>query len=112
MIKFEDDKALLCPLCGGNNLHQCAVHVWQREEDSETGTYTCANNAASNVQFDADMGGNPSRRRSGLTIEFECESCNGAPPPFQNPADSSTKSYLHIVQHKGTTYLSWNKPPI
>ena len=105
--------ALLCPQCGGNNLHQGAVHVWQRSsEESKTGAYSCADHARSNVQYDADMGGNPSLRRDGMTIEFECENCNGAPPPHENPAFAERKSYLHIVQHKGTTYLSWNKPPI
>jgi hypothetical protein len=104
--------ALLCPQCGGNNLHQGAVHVWQRSnEDSENGTYVCAQNSISQVQFDANMGGNPSRRRDGMTIEFECENCGGGPVPHQNPADTK-KSYLHIVQHKGTTYLSWDKVPI
>jgi hypothetical protein len=68
----------------------------------------CAQNSGSQIQFDADMGGNPSSRRDGITIEFECENCNGAPPPQQNPAFGLSKNYLHIVQHKGTTYLSWN----
>lgn len=48
---------------------------------------------------------NPSSRRQGLSIEFECEMCHGdmddgkknTLPPFQ----------LAILQHKGNTYIEW-----
>jgi hypothetical protein len=111
-IDNTEQGALVCPTCKGHNLHQGAVHVWQRyTEDATTGTYTCADHKSSRVETEADMEGNPSRRRDGMTIEFECESCFGQPTPHANPADQK-KNYLHIVQHKGTTYLSWNNLPM
>ena len=114
LIDNSNYGALLCPSCGGSNLHQMAVHVWERHtEDAAQGTYTCADGKASRVELNAAMAGNPSRRRDGLTIEFSCESCNGYPVGAErNPADSQPNQCLHIVQHKGTTYLSWNKTPI
>jgi hypothetical protein len=38
--------------------------------------------------------GNPSARRQGLTIKFDCEHCEGS-------------HVLTIAQHKGTTYVKW-----
>lgn len=112
IINNDEYGSLNCPTCSGNNLHQGAVHVWQRyTEDAVTGTYTCADHKSSRVQAEADMGGNPSIRRDGMTIEFECENCSGSSAPHENPVNQK-KNYLHIVQHKGTTYLSWNNLPL
>ena len=106
--------ALVCPSCGGSNLHHEAVHVWSRHgEDATKGTYVRADGKSSCVESDAPMDGNPSRRRDGLTIEFSCEACSGAPVgASRNPSDEPQKHCLHIVQHKGTTYLSWNSFPV
>jgi hypothetical protein len=43
----------------------------------------------------ADSPDNPSTRRHGLIIDFECETCSA------NPIQ------LRFAQHKGTTLVSW-----
>ena len=45
------------------------------------------------------MAGNPSDRRDGMTIAFSCEGCGGG-------------INLKIVQHKGTTYCTFDKRPV
>lgn len=91
-IGLGDD--LLCPKCGCNNLHQIAVDTYFRGEDAEVGIH--AHVGFDGVRTDMDVSGNPSARRSGMTITFECEQCDG-------------DKFLHIYQHKGTTYLEWNE---
>jgi ribosomal protein L37AE/L43A len=114
LINNEQYGALACPSCGGDNLHHEAIHVWDRyKEDAEQGTYVLANGTKSVVVADASMTGNPSRRRDGMTIVFSCEHCNGVGVgPEKNPSDAAPKQHLHIVQHKGTTYVSWNQAPL
>jgi len=81
---------LECPACGGTNLHHEAVSVWNREEDSVEGL--CVRIKGESVETLTSMKGNPSERRSGLSVWFWCEHC-------------SIKSRLDLVQHKGSTYL-------
>lgn len=87
---------LYCPVCHeGGYLHHRAVNVYDRaDEDAGTGThvYSCGSVAAVNTS--ADMAGNPSPRRDGLTIEFYCEICD-------------SEHVLAIFQHKGKTYGGW-----
>ena len=91
---FGYGNELICPNCGCNNLHQVAVDVYFRNEDAKYGLHTCVD--FSNATTDMEVGGNPSLRRSGLYITFECEQC---------PVESK----LNILQHKGTTYLEWSE---
>lgn len=85
---------LLCPACRGNNLHQIRTEVFEREDDAESGYHTIVTRTGTEV--DDNMGGNPSVRRQGLTITFECENC---------PAKPS----LEVYQHKGLTILHLTK---
>ena len=91
-----EDKALVCPECGGNYLHHESVSVYDRHEDSPTSRRTTVNSDGS-VDFDmaASSEENPSGRRDGLVIGFWCEYCNDKKPR------------LAIVQHKGQTFLWW-----
>lgn len=102
-VKLDDHEGmLLCPNCGEINLHQGQVEIWDRIEDDTKGLHVVA--AQMEIQEDDDMAGNPSPRRSGLSIEFACEHCS---------YDEKTSSLdgkvftLNIIQHKGSTYLEW-----
>ena len=82
---------LICPGCGSINLHHNRVEVYDRDrEDADTGRKVVLD--ANETSITRDMKGNPSARRDGMRIHFDCECC-------------STLSALTIVQHKGTTYL-------
>lgn len=95
------DGELRCPDCGEVNLHQDRVEVWNRPEDADEGTHVVVVNDS--VGVDPDMSKNPSRRRQGLSIEFFCEHCS-----CNEKGNLDDKRYvLDIVQHKGTTYVSW-----
>jgi len=67
---------------------------WRNYEDSPIGTKVRNEWKAVDVTNHADMEMCPSSRRSGLYITFNCETCG-------------TVEDLAIVQHKGTTYISW-----
>lgn len=89
---LETDGFLVCPLCGGSHLHHVSVTTYDRKEDAEEGT--SLHIRAGFMTFSNNLAGNPSLRRSGLTIEFACESCD-------------TTSLLGIAQHKGCTIVDW-----
>jgi hypothetical protein len=83
---------LLCPSCGENNLHQTSASVYFRDkEDSNEGNFVHLNNKYIE-KIDNRL--NPSDRRDGILIAFECEHCEADP-------------HLTIVQHKGATYIEW-----
>lgn len=89
-----EDGALCCPSCGFNYLHHQDVHVYNREEDAESGTLTSVVGNQTRVDSSASMADCPSSRRDGVIISFMCEGCE-------------VKPNLTIVQHKGQTFLSW-----
>jgi hypothetical protein len=86
---------LHCPRCGGEYLHQRKVMVFDRGEDDELTAVTTVQGGLSATHLlpsaEAD---NPSSRRQGLAISFECEYCHG-------------EIELTIAQHKGLTQTSW-----
>jgi hypothetical protein len=83
--------ALVCPTCGGNNLHHYRVDTFDRNEDAPNGLH--ARITGGRVAINHDITGNPSTRRDGLIVRFWCES--GCPD-----------SMLTIAQHKGTTFVA------
>jgi len=85
------DDALLCPACGGSNLHQGRVEVFHRHREEAPSTAIAV---VDGMLVDADAARNPSSRRQGLLVHFGCETC---------PAEPS----LAIYQHKGTTFVLW-----
>lgn len=90
------DGALRCPYCGCHNLHQVAVDVFERKEDQAEGLHVLVyGSGLQNVRMDRNLKDNPSPRRNGLSIVFQCETC-----PFS--------SRFNIYQHKGETLLKWN----
>ena len=87
----EGEKLLHCPRCDGSYTHQGEVNVYERGEDDTAGTHVRV--LGEDVQIDRKLAGNPSMRRHGLTIAFDCESCSGG-------------FLLDIYQHKGNTFFS------
>jgi len=90
---------LTCPKCHGSHLHQYTVHTYHRDEDNDRVVHTAAFMDGSAVKCVLNKAvNNPSSRRHGLTILFECETCHtGSEMPFE----------LDIWQHKGSTYMAW-----
>jgi len=92
-IEWDGDQSyLICPGCGGSNLHQVKVEVFNRDrEDSKTGLHVEI--VGQMLSLDEDINDSPSDRRDGLDIYFGCEEC----PEIVR---------LSIYQHKGTTYMN------
>lgn len=96
---LDENGILKCPKCDQTYLHHGEVAVFDRGEDDPTVTVT-------RVRFGSVMSAkaqnhrveNPSPRRGGIKIAFECESCDNA----------GSKQHLNIVQHKGETFLFWD----
>lgn len=89
-INFTLDNPLECPICGCESLHHQTIEVFNREEDMERGFHVKINHLS--MTTDTNLTGNPSKRRHGMTIEFDCEGCPHKP-------------VLTIVQHKGATSI-------
>ncbi len=100
-IQIFDD-FLVCPNCDGMNLHQISTEVYFRGEDAVRGIKTTAFRFVSEGRVEsgveastgASQENNPSPRRDGIAIRFECEGCDAEP-------------VLLIKQHKGLTELRW-----
>lgn len=90
MNLFENEP-LKCAGCGGEYLNHFQVDVFWRKEDASQGVRVSTDGGV--LVSDGDISANPSPRRHGLTVRFDCEMCD-------------TVSLLHIVQHKGNTYWS------
>lgn len=100
---FTDDYDMAivrCPCCGGENLHQERIEIFTRPlgEDSPSLVHVLKDRRAHRVDPPelVPEGRNPSRRRQGLKITMDCETCPAYPE-------------LAIVQHKGFTQIFWCK---
>ena len=91
-VQLDPDAILRCPCCSGAYLHHGRVEVFERPEDASTGFHVHVD--GQRVHIDTDLAGNPSRRRTGIKIAFECELCG-------------TNGTLSFVQHKGNTFVEW-----
>lgn len=98
------DSILYCPRCGEANLHQGTVTVFSRLEDDSAVEITRILPDGRGQRWMATTSGpaaelgNPSSRRNGLVIEFECESESCIEPvKFQ------------IYQHNGSTFVEWSE---
>jgi len=84
---------LLCPRCGADNLHHSGVIVFDRPEDAASVTEIRVE--GNKVQMNQTTGDkNPSSRRDGLSVNFNCEQCGDG-------------IQLTIAQHKGSTEIGW-----
>lgn len=101
-LAVNPEGELLCPRCGGNYLHHARVEVFCRPEDAAFGVHADIRvggdfpieQAKAQVLVDGNMAGNPSIRRGGIRIHFECELCGW-------------NSTLDLAQHKGVTEVIW-----
>jgi hypothetical protein len=83
-----------CPNCDGIHLHQGKITAYCRErEDHTVGTVLIIEKDLASHE-PSDMSENPSPRRNGMTIDFDCEECDAEPR-------------LAIYQHMGCTYVQW-----
>ena len=101
--EYGYDAALHCPNCGGENLHQTKIEVFDRGED-DYGAHIRTIAGEGQTKIDRDMTMNPSARRNGLRIHFECES-----GMTESGKKSTCAPVLNIYQHKGTTYVRWDE---
>lgn len=97
-VSFSDDihgvQALACPSCGSSHLHHGDIEVYDRGEDQPEGLHVAITDAG--TVTDRCLRGNPSDRRHGLAIRFECENC-------------AMDMELTIAQHKGNTLVAWRE---
>jgi DNA-directed RNA polymerase subunit RPC12/RpoP len=107
IVEFDPDTGLgpelKCPRCGFNYMHQGRVVVYHRvggEDGSETDVTTVDGGLSATHRVPSHGAGNPSGRRQGLSITFDCEGCR---------PDGSIE--LLIAQHKGNTVFSWRFDP-
>lgn len=85
---------LVCPGCGSTYLHQEVIEVFNPDqEDAAEGLHVTVN--AASMAADRSMDNNPSERRQGLSIHFNCETC-------------ANQLTLQIAQHKGETRIRWD----
>ena len=97
MGKF--DTYFTCAGCGAEHTHQERVEVFARDSEDNAGLRMVVKqgcfggDGGAKASIDTDLTSNPSDRRDGVSIFFNCEHC---------PAISR----LDILQHKGTTYIA------
>jgi hypothetical protein len=92
---YQSVPELQCPRCDSLYLHQGRVTVFDREEGAElTPVTTVAGGLAATHLRPSSEVGNPSGRRHGLAIAFDCEGCGG-------------DLELTLAQEKGVTEVVW-----
>jgi len=104
---------LCCPLCEqewsdgrGSYLHQYGVEAFFRDEDAQEGVHGYIADTDSSIDVAGNCGDtsrNPSSRRDGMIIYFQCE-WHGWEID-DRPEDIVLE--LHIAQHKGDTGMYW-----
>lgn len=119
---LDSNEPLRCPFCGGQNLHQQQVEVFNRR-GGEDGVSECIVVHGDNSTTQGDGNYNPSSQRDGLLIYFSCETCLAGMPPLnelsREQQEDHSKHYLladchlplalAVYQHKGSTYLEWSR---
>jgi hypothetical protein len=94
LIAAIDGTTLVCPGCGGPNLHHSRVEVFERRrEDSPDGFHVAVDCDAATATVDSAIVGNPSERRGGISVILWCEGCEAT-------------SRLDLAQDKGRTLMS------
>jgi hypothetical protein len=102
------DDELLCPKCGSNNLHHRNTTIFERSEDDKLTTVIAqSEHEVQATKFPSADTCNPSSRRNGILIEFECEHCHYDYGDGISPDGETELFRLAILQHKGTTFVEW-----
>lgn len=99
-----DYAQLICPRCGSGYMHQGDVVIHSRGEDADIETQTTVDSAGhvTTTREPSALSDNPSSRRQGMVIRFECEGCG------PEPGDDDDLE-LTIAQHKGETHVMWRR---
>lgn len=97
VVSLGEDGMIVCPNCGSTaDMHPYSAEAFFRPEDGIVGNHVFVSHVhVKSTASGALPPGNPSARRDGVTIKFECLMCN-------------TNSSLCIIQHKGATYFEWS----
>ena len=104
-IEVDAGGALNCPDCGDNYLHHRGTTIFERSEDESLTTVIAQNGRTAQVSdFPSDDTCNPSSRRNGVVIEFECEHCHH---DNSEELNSLPLHRLAVIQHKGNTFMEW-----
>lgn len=97
----QDTVDLVCPRCGSEYLHQVGATFYDRSEDAEMTTVTrVMGGEFQRREHPSTSIPNPSARRHGMAIVFECEGCSEDDGPLE----------LTVAQHKGNTEMGWRYP--
>ena len=102
LVDVDNHGQLTCK-CGSTYLHQGNVTIFNRGEDGDITTVIAQNgDEVQASKFPSADTCNPSPRRYGLIIEFDCETCGlwGGERP-------GVLQQLAIFQHKGNTFMEW-----
>ena len=96
--------SLCCPQCRGDRLHHGRVTVFHRIEDDEMITQTIVTGPTATLEaVPNSRTTNPSSRRDGIEIEFQCELCHR-----EKKSDlANQRMFLRIARHQGKTLLEW-----
>lgn len=95
--------ALRCPRCNGEYLHHIGLIYYDRAtQDAPSSAVYIAGGKVTIAAHD-DTSSNPSSRRDGLSIRFQCELCQGI---------GEDRLELIIAQHKGITEIGWRFDPL
>lgn len=89
---MDEENSYACQ-CGADNLHQVGLVNFYRTEDADEVSATWVNREGeiASTREESANSANPSPRRDGCIIVFECEQCDDL-------------TGLSVWQHKGTTY--------
>lgn len=96
---------LLCPRCGGRNLSHQSFEIFNGPGEDSIKLDRITVEGAEVIQEDVRRRGsnNPSPRRDGFIVRFECENCTGE--------DDDPDLLLNFSQHKGETHVFWTVAP-
>ena len=92
----DTDQYLVCPCCGGKNLHQIKARMIFKDEDMDGVEHTVSKKLGGEVQSRPMKAKMIAGRRDVMYIDFSCETCS--------EADLYT---LKIQQYMGKTIISW-----
>ena len=101
---------LICPRCGGRQLHQEDLQAHWRDDEDEGGVLAVSTKGGSGGPASASVMRFENRdlcamtRRDRLVIRFSCEDCA---PNEAEEIDQNTYLVLSITQHKGVTVMQW-----
>jgi hypothetical protein len=89
----DNEKMLVCPVCGDEYMHHGNVRIFSRFGEDKDGLQVDVSNS---VKVEPVRSGAIPGRRDAIHISFTCE--NGC------------ASLLQIMQHKGNTFFEWLQP--